>query len=91
MSDIKFGAVAEVVNVHYQNMFDTASYGNFNTRRPEDAIRLTENIATIKAFEKMNVKRGNEVEPTDESQLAVIKETVDSLHSFLKTNSKHSR
>ena len=31
----------------------------------------------------MNEKRGNEVEPENGPQLAKIKETLDSLHSFL--------
>ncbi|WZY77957.1 hypothetical protein YC2023_024341 [Brassica napus] len=46
------------VNIHYQTMLDTAREGNFNTRSPEDAIRLIENVVTVRAFEKMNEKRG---------------------------------
>lgn len=37
-------------------MLDTASEGNFKTRSPEDAIWLIENIATVRAFEKINEK-----------------------------------
>lgn len=62
---------------------DIVSEGNFNTRSPEDAMRRMENVATIKAFTKMDIERGNEIESADESQLAEIKEALHSIHSLL--------
>ncbi|KAF2589983.1 hypothetical protein F2Q70_00039248 [Brassica cretica] len=41
------------VNLRYQTTLDTASEENFSTRSPEDAIKLIENVATVRAFKKM--------------------------------------
>ena len=40
-------------NLRYQTTLDTASEGNFRTMSPKDAIKLIENVATVRAFKKM--------------------------------------
>ena len=76
------------VNLRYQTTLDTANEGNFNTRSPENAIRLIENIATVRAFEKMSEKQGNGVKPN--ADIAEIRESSDSLYSLL-TDQNESR
>lgn len=46
-------------------------------------MKLIENIATRKAYERMDLGREKGVESVDRSQLAEIKETLDSLRSIL--------
>ena len=61
-----------------------ASEGNFVTRSPEDARRLIENVATEKSYEKMDEEIGNSINSKDNSDLEEIKNSLNSLHSFLQ-------
>ena len=72
------------VDLHYQITLDTASEGNVNTRNPEEARRLINNIATGRSYEMMDVELGRKADPDDESPLLKIKEHLDSPHPALE-------
>jgi len=61
-----------------------ASEGNFVTRSPEDARRLIENVATGKSYEKRDAEIGNSINSEDNSDLVEIKNSLNSVHSFLQ-------
>ena len=72
------------VNLSYKTTLDTASEGNFVTRSPEDARCLMENVATGKSYEKMDEEIGNSINSKDNSDLEEIKNSLNSLYSFLQ-------
>ena len=72
------------VNLHYQITLDTASEGNFSTRNPEEVKLLIKNVAMGRSYEMMDVEGERRAESMDESPLAKIKESLDSLDSALE-------
>ncbi|KAG2270964.1 hypothetical protein Bca52824_065519 [Brassica carinata] len=79
------------VNLSYKTTLDTASEGNFVTRSPEDARCLIENVATGKSYEKMDEEIGNSINSEDNSDLVEIKNSLNSLHSFLQNQQRSDK
>ena len=75
----------------YKTTLDTASEGNFVTRSPEDARRLIENVATGKSYEKKVEEIGNSINSEDNSDLVEIKNSLNSLHSFLQNQHRSDK
>ncbi|KAL0713496.1 hypothetical protein Bca4012_020474 [Brassica carinata] len=71
------------VSLLYQTTLDTASEGSFSTRNAEEANRLIKNVAAGKSYEMIDVEMERGVEPRDGPQLAEIKKSLETLHSFM--------
>lgn len=65
------------LNLNYQTTVDTPSDGNFSTKSPEEARKLTENS------EKTDIKIRDTMESAEENQLVEVKTTLLSVQALL--------
>ena len=63
---------------------DSASDGNFNTRNPEEAIRLIENLASNNSTKNTDFKKKKITHALGKEQLEDVKAKLDSVHKLLK-------
>ncbi|XP_024016588.1 uncharacterized protein LOC112089948 [Eutrema salsugineum] len=83
-SDVQLlGTFFRGVDWRYQMALDAASNGNFNTRYPEDAVVLIENLASSNSTKNADYQRKKQGGNMDGSQIAEVKAKLDSVHSLL--------
>ncbi|XP_048620048.1 uncharacterized protein LOC125590505 [Brassica napus] len=68
----------------YQMALDSARDGNFNTRNPEEAIRLIENLASNNSTKNTDFKKKKITHALGKEQLEDVKAKLDSVHKLLK-------
>ena len=68
----------------YQMALDTASEGNFNTRNPEEAVRLIENLASCSSTKNIDLERIDSATTLWKEQMDDIKAKLDSIYKLLK-------
>ena len=68
----------------YQTALDSASDGNFNTRNPEEAIRLIENLTSSNNTKNTNFERKRSAPTLGKEQLEDVKAKLESVHKLLK-------
>ncbi|XP_024014510.1 uncharacterized protein LOC112088459 [Eutrema salsugineum] len=71
------------VDWRYQMALDAVSNGDFNTRYPEDAVVLIENLASSNSTKNADYQRKKQGGNMDGSQIAEQKAKLDSVHSLL--------
>ena len=67
----------------YQMELDIASEGNFNTRNPEEAVRLIENLASSNNTKNTDYERRKSA-TLGKEELDDVKAKLDSVHKILK-------
>ena len=67
----------------YQMSLDTASDGNFNTRNPEEAERLIENLASNNSTKNTDFERRKSA-TLGKEEIDDVKAKLDSVHKLLK-------
>ena len=67
----------------YQMALDASSSRNFNTNRPEEAVRLIENLACSNSTKNADFQRKQQAGLNDGNQIAEVKAKLDSMHSLL--------
>ncbi|XP_024009424.1 uncharacterized protein LOC112084506 [Eutrema salsugineum] len=83
-SDVQLlGTFFRGVDWRYQMALDAASNGNFNTRYPEDAVVLIENLASSNSTKNADYQRKKQGGNMDGSQIAQVKAKLDFVHSLL--------
>ena len=68
----------------YQMSLDTTSEGNFNTRNPEEAVRLIENLASRNSTKNTDFERRKLVTVFGKEQMNDVKAKLGSVHKLLK-------
>ena len=68
----------------YQMALDSASDGNFNTRNPEEAVRLIENSAFNNITKNTDFERRKSATTLGKEQIDDVKAKLDSVHKLLK-------
>ncbi|XP_024013915.1 uncharacterized protein LOC112087996 [Eutrema salsugineum] len=74
---------ARGVDWRYRMALDAASNGNFNTRYPDKAVVLIENLASSNSTKNADYERKKRAENMDGSQIAEVKAKLDSVHILL--------
>ncbi|KAL1218024.1 hypothetical protein V5N11_012223 [Cardamine amara subsp. amara] len=69
---------------------DAASNGNFNTRYPEDAVVLIENLASSNSTKNADFERKKQTGNLDGSQIAEVKAKLDLMHNILMAKTKNA-
>ncbi|XP_024011290.1 uncharacterized protein LOC112086553 [Eutrema salsugineum] len=83
-SDVQLlGIFFRGIDWKYQMALDAASNGNFNTRYPDEAVELIENLASSNSTKNADLERKKQAGNMDRSQIAEVKAKLDSLHSLL--------
>ncbi|XP_024004828.1 uncharacterized protein LOC112081984 [Eutrema salsugineum] len=83
-SDVQFlGIFFRGIDWRYQMALDAASNGNFNTRYPDEAVELIENLAFSNSTKNADYQRRKQAGNLDGSQIAEVKAKLDSVHSLL--------
>ena len=72
------------ITLAYQMALASASDGNFNTRNPEEAIRLIENLASSNNTKNTDFERKKLAPALGKEQLEEVKAKLDSVHKLLK-------
>ena len=67
----------------YQMALDTASDGNFNTRNPEEVVRLIENLASSNSIKNTDFERRKSA-TLGKEEMDDVKAKLDSVHKLLK-------
>ena len=63
---------------------DTSSNGNFNTRNPEEAVKVIENLASCSNTKNTDFESKNSATILGNDQMDEVKEKLDSVHKLLK-------
>ncbi|XP_024011299.1 uncharacterized protein LOC112086560 [Eutrema salsugineum] len=83
-SDVQLlGIFFRGINWRYQMALGAASNGNFNTRYPEEAVELIENLASSNNTKNADLERKKQAGNMDRSHIAEVKAKLDSVHSLL--------
>ncbi|XP_024013122.1 uncharacterized protein LOC112087445 [Eutrema salsugineum] len=83
-SDVQLlGIFFRGIDWRYQMALDAASNGNFNTRYPDKAVELIENLASSNSTKNADYQRRKQAGNMDGSQIAEVKAKLDSVHSLL--------
>ena len=61
---------------------DASSDGNFNTRNPEEAVRVIENLASINNSKNTNFERKRSAAILGNDQMDEVREKLDSVHKL---------
>ena len=67
----------------YQMALDTTSEGKFNTRNPEEAVRLIENLASSNSTKNTDFERRKSA-TLGKEEMDDVKAKLDSVHKLLK-------
>ena len=70
--------------VQYQMALDASNEGNFNTRNPEEAVRLIENLASSNSTKNNDFERRQSATILGKEQMDEVKAKLDSVHKLLK-------
>lgn len=68
----------------YQMALNTVGEGNFNTRNPEEAVKLIEKLASNKSTKNTDYERKKSADSLDKGQVAEVKAKLDSVQRLLK-------
>ncbi|KAL1203419.1 hypothetical protein V5N11_014345 [Cardamine amara subsp. amara] len=71
------------IDWRYQVALDGASDGNFKTRRPREANKLIENLATSNSSKNADFERKGLAAGLDNGQMAEVKAKFDTVHNLL--------
>ena len=63
---------------------DASSNGNFNTRNPEEAIKVIENLASSNNTKNTDFERKRSATILGNDQMDEVKAKLDSVHKLLK-------
>ena len=72
------------IAVQYQMALDASSEGNFNTRNPEEAVRLIENFTSINSTKNTDFERKQSATTLGKEQMDEVKAKLDSVHKLLR-------
>ena len=70
--------------MQYQMALDASSEGNFNTKNPEEAVRLIENLASSNSTKNTDFERRKSVAILAKEQMDEVKAKLDSVHKLLR-------
>ena len=70
--------------MQFQMALDASSNGNFNTRNPEEAIKVIENLASSNSTKNTDFKRKRSSTILGNDQMDEVKAKLDSVHKLLK-------
>ncbi|KAG2292704.1 hypothetical protein Bca52824_039373 [Brassica carinata] len=70
--------------VQYQMALDASSNGNFNTRNPEEAVRVIENLASSSSTKNTDFERKKSATILVNDQVDEVKAKLDSVHKLLR-------
>ncbi|KAL1224585.1 hypothetical protein V5N11_000916 [Cardamine amara subsp. amara] len=71
------------IDWRYQMALDAASNGNFNTRCPEDAVVLIENLASSNSTKNADFERKKQAWNLEGSQMAEVNAKLETVHNLL--------
>ena len=63
---------------------DASSNGNFNTRNPEEAVRVIENLASNNITKNSDFERKRSATILGNDQMYEVKARLDSIHKLLR-------
>ena len=63
---------------------DACSYGNFNTRNPEEAVRVIENLASNNSTKNTDFERKRSATILGNDQMVEVRAKLDSVHMLLR-------
>jgi len=72
------------IALRYQMAIDTASEGNFNTRKPVEAVRLIENLANSSSTKNTDFERKKSVASLGKEQMDKARAKLDVVHELLR-------
>ncbi|WZZ45372.1 uncharacterized protein LOC125583582 [Brassica napus] len=72
------------IAVQYQMALDASSNGNFNTRNPEEAVRVIENLASSSSTKNTDFERKKSASILVNDQMDEVKAKLDSVHKLLR-------
>ena len=72
------------IAVQYQMALDASSKGNFNTRNPEEAVRLIENLASNNSTKNTDFERKSYAAILGKDQMDEVKANLDNVHKLLR-------
>ena len=72
------------IAVQYQMALDASSNGNFNTRNPEEAVKVIENLASSNSTKNTDFERKRSATILGNDQMDEVKAKLDSVHKLLK-------
>ena len=72
------------IAVQYQMALDASSDGNFNTRNPEEAVRVVENLASINITKNTDFERKRSASIHGNSQMDEVRAKLDNVHKLLR-------
>ena len=70
--------------MQYQMALDVSSEGNFNTRNPEESVRLIENLASNNSTKNTDFERRKSAAILWKDQRDEVKAKLDSVHKLLR-------
>ena len=70
--------------MQYQMALDASSNGNFNTRNPEEAVRVIENLASSSSTKNTDFERKKSATILGNDQMVKVKAKLDSVHKLLR-------
>ena len=70
--------------MQYQMALDASSNGNFNTRNPEEAVKVSENLASNNNTKNTDFERKRSATILGNDQMDEVKAKLDSVHKLLK-------
>ncbi|WZZ58578.1 hypothetical protein YC2023_058685 [Brassica napus] len=72
------------IAVQYQMALDASSNGNFNTRNPEEVVKVIENLASSKSTKNTDFERKRSATILGNDQMDEVKAKLDSVHKLIK-------
>ena len=70
--------------MQYQMALDASSDGNFNTRNPEEAVRVIENLASSNKTKNTDFERRRSAATLGKNQMDEVRAKLDSVHKLLR-------
>ena len=72
------------IAVQYQMALDPSSNGNFNTRNPQEAVKVIENLASSNSTKNIDFERKKSATILGNDQMDEVKAKLDSVHKLLR-------
>ena len=72
------------IAVQYQMALDASSNGNFNTRNPEEAVKVIKNLASSNSTKNTDFERKKSATILGNDQMDEVKVKLDSIHKLLR-------
>ena len=70
--------------MQYQMALDASSNGNFNTKNPEVAVKVIENLASSSSTKNTDFERKRSATIIGNDQMDEVKAKLDSVHKLLR-------